>query len=78
MGGTTKLRDELRWLDATAQADLVRRGEVSAPEVVEAAIERIEAVDGALNAVIHRTFDKARAAAADGPGAGPSPGCRSW
>ena len=51
MGGTTKLRDELRWLDATAQAELVRRGEVKAAEVVEAAIERIEAVDGTLNAV---------------------------
>jgi amidase len=67
----TRLRDELRWLDATAQAELVRRGEVKAAEVVEAAIERIEAVDGTLNAVIHRTFDAARAAApANGPFAG--------
>jgi amidase len=70
----TGLREELRWLDATAQADLVRRGEVSAEEVVEAAIERIEALDGPINAVIHRTFDAARAAASGGPGTGPFAG----
>src|SRR5918993_1016196 len=69
----TTLADELRWLDATAQADLVRRGEVTAAEVVEAAIERIETLDGELNAVVHRSFDAARAGAAaggDGPFAG--------
>ncbi len=46
-------------LDATAQADLVRRGEASSRELVEAAIARIEAVDPALNAVIHRRFERA-------------------
>jgi len=71
--GVTRLRDEVRWLDATAQAELVRRGEVSSAELVDAAIERIEALDGALNAVIHRSFETARAGAADagdGPFAG--------
>src|SRR6266516_479968 len=34
---------EMTWLDATAQADLVRRGEVSPKELAEAAIARIEA-----------------------------------
>ena len=34
--------DELTSLDATAQAELVRRGEVEARELVEAAISRIE------------------------------------
>ena len=62
---------DLAPLDATAQADLVRRGEVSPKELVEAAIERIEAVDPQLNAVIHRQFDVARERAAgdlpDGP-----------
>jgi len=73
--GATKLRDELRWLDATAQAELVRRGAVTAAEVVEAAIERIEALDGELNAVIHRSFDAARAGApASGAGTGPFAG----
>ena len=63
--------DDLEWLDATAQADLVRRGEVSPAELVEAAIGRIEARNPALNAVIIPLFDKARALAAgplpDGP-----------
>ncbi len=59
------------WLDATAQADLVRRGDVSATELVEAAIGRIEAVNPRLDAVIRTRFDQARAEAAgdlpDGP-----------
>ncbi|MEY2571395.1 MAG: amidase [Acidimicrobiaceae bacterium] len=62
---------DLAWLDATATADLVRRGEVSPPELVDAAIARIEKLDGELNAVIHKQFDRARTEAAgdlpDGP-----------
>ncbi len=58
-------------LDATAQADLVRRGEASPVELVEAAIARIEAVDPQLDAVVRDRFDAARAEAAgdlpDGP-----------
>lgn len=59
-------------LDATAQARLVRTGEVSAAELVDAAIARIEKLDPQINAVIHRSFEKARAQAAsaelpDGP-----------
>jgi amidase len=48
------------WLDATDQADLVRRGEATPIELVEAAIARIERVDPAINAVIHPRFDAAR------------------
>ena len=48
------------WLDATAQADLVRRGEASPRELVEAAIARIEAVNPKLDAVIRTRFDAAR------------------
>jgi amidase len=51
------------WLDATAQADLVRRGEVSPKELVEAAIERIERVNPQLNAVVRDRFDAARSEA---------------
>ncbi len=62
---------ETTWLDATAQADLVRRGEVSPQDLVEAAIARIEAVNPGLDAVIRTRFDQARAEAAgelpDGP-----------
>jgi amidase len=65
------LADETRWLDATAQAALVRAGEVKPVELVDAAIERIERLNPALNAVIHPLFDKARRAAEgelpDGP-----------
>src|SRR5918997_731620 len=55
-------------LDATAQADLVRSGEVTPRELVEAAIERIEALNGDLNAVIHPLFEQAlETEPADGP-----------
>lgn len=50
-------------LDALAQADLVRRGEATATELVEAAIERIESVNPRLNAVVTPLFDRALAAA---------------
>jgi amidase len=62
---------ETTWLDATAQADLVRRGELSSTELVEAAIARIEAVNPQLDAVIRTRFDQARREAGgilpDGP-----------
>ena len=47
----------------------IRAGELSAQEVVEAHIRRIEEVDGVLNAVVIRTFDDARARAAEADGA---------
>jgi amidase len=50
-------------LDATAQADLVRKGDVTAAELVDAAIARIERANPELNAVIIPLFDKARAQA---------------
>lgn len=51
-------------LDATAQAELVRRGDATPASLVEAAIERIAKVNPALNAVIHPLFEKAREQAA--------------
>src|SRR6187431_2931282 len=63
--------DDTRWMDATEQAALVRSGQVSPTELLEAAIERIESIDPHLNAVVIRWFDEARATAAgplpDGP-----------
>lgn len=57
--------------DAIGLAAKVRGREVSAAELVEAAIERVERLDPQVNAVTHRAFDEARAAAAaplpDGP-----------
>lgn len=66
--------DEFQWLDATAQADLVRRGEVTPPELVEAAIARVEALNPAVNAVIATGFDGARTAADHPPDDAPFPG----
>jgi amidase len=51
--------DDLSLLDATAQAGLVRTGQVSASELVTAAIERIEALNPVLNAVVTPVFDRA-------------------
>jgi amidase len=57
------LAAEVAELDLVAQAALVRRGEVTPLELVDAAIERIEAVNPAINAVIARSYDDARARA---------------
>jgi amidase len=52
--------DELAALDATAQAELVRRREVTPGELVEAAIARVERIDPQLNAVILPALEQAR------------------
>jgi amidase len=56
--------DDLAFLDATAQAELVRGGQVTPVELVDAAIERVEKRNGELNAVVTRLYGQARAAAA--------------
>ncbi len=57
-------------LDGLALAALVRKGEVTAAELVEAAIARIETHNPALNAVVTKLYDRARAAAATSAPAG--------
>src|SRR5438105_2017579 len=61
-------------LDATALADLVRRKQVRPAGLVEAAIERIEASNPRLNAVVFKLYDRGRQQAAgplpDGPFSG--------
>jgi Asp-tRNA(Asn)/Glu-tRNA(Gln) amidotransferase A subunit family amidase len=61
-----------RYLDATAQAELVKKGELSASELVEESIREIERINPKINAMIIPTFEKARAEAkiATGPFAG--------
>ncbi len=54
---------EFAFMDATAQAELVRRKEVKPAELVDAAIERIERLNPALNAVITPMYEQAREAA---------------
>ena len=66
-----RMSEDTAWLDATAQAELVRTKEVSPAELVGDAIARMEKLNPQLNAVIHELFDRARAEAAgelpDGP-----------
>ena len=58
-------------MDATAQAQMIRDGEASPSELVDAAIARIERLNPQLNAVIHERFEAARGEARgelpDGP-----------
>ncbi|MGA2529294.1 MAG: amidase [Acidimicrobiales bacterium] len=58
------METELTWADASAQAALVRQGDISPLELTKAAVERIERLDPALNAVIHRRFGPALTEAA--------------
>jgi amidase len=55
--------DDLAFLDATAQAELVRRKEVTPVELVDAAIERIKRLNPTLNAVVTPMYEQARTAA---------------
>ncbi|MEX0785502.1 MAG: amidase [Dehalococcoidia bacterium] len=63
--------DAFAWLDATAQAALVRKREVTPLELLDAAVARIERLNPQLNAVVTPMFDQARRAASvplpDGP-----------
>src|SRR3546814_4365573 len=57
--------------DALALAALIRRGEVTPLELLKATIARIEARNPAVNAVVHRCTDEARAELANGIPDGP-------
>ncbi len=48
--------------DALGLAELVRQGEVSSTELLEEAISRTEKVNDAINAVVHKHYDEAKAA----------------
>ena len=60
--------------DATALADHVRRGDVTALELLEEAISRVEALNPTLNAVTQKHYDMARGAIRAGLPAGPFTG----
>jgi Asp-tRNA(Asn)/Glu-tRNA(Gln) amidotransferase A subunit family amidase len=53
--------DEYIAFDGFSLAELVRRGEVAARAFTEAAIERIDSLNGRLNAVVERGFAQALA-----------------
>jgi len=56
--------------DGMGLAELVRKGEVTAAELVEEAITRIERHNPALNAVVYKMYDEARAEAEHQPESG--------
>jgi len=58
--------EEIRGLDATAQAALVADGELSPRELLEIAVKHAEAVNPEINAIIHPDYEGA-ATTADGP-----------
>ena len=60
--------------DAVGLAGLIRRGEVSALAVTEAAIARAEAVNPKINAIVEQLYDQGRKAASNGALAGPLAG----
>ena len=59
--------DALGEHDAVGLVEQLRAGEVSAAELVEAAIARTEAVNPALNGLAYEAFDRARRARGAGP-----------
>jgi amidase len=65
---------EVAELDAVATTELVRSGEVTAVELARAAIERIEALNPTLNAVVTPMYEQALAAAASVPRSAPLAG----
>ena len=62
---------EYEQYDALGLAELVKWGKVSPPELLEAAIERVEARNPIVNAVVMKLYDYGRKAIADGLPEGP-------
>jgi len=65
---------DLSSYDAMGLAELIRTKQITPGEVIEDAIRKIEAINPKLNAVVYKTYDRARqraaAAVADGAFAG--------
>ncbi len=57
--------DKFAWLDGTAQAELIAKGEATPLELIEAAIVRIERLNPQINSVIYPRYEKALAEARD-------------
>ena len=66
--------NDVAFLDATAQAELVRAKQIKPEELLDGAIERIERLNPQLNAVVLPMYDQARAAIAAGLPDGPFTG----
>lgn len=59
----TPLNDELAWMDGVGLADLVRTGQVTPTELVEAAIARAEATNPQVGFLVEPMYDLSRRAA---------------
>ena len=57
------MTDDLHWRSATDLAAAVRGGEVGSEELLDHLVTRIEALDGAINSVVHWDLDRARESA---------------
>src|SRR5215472_10337534 len=66
--------EEYRQHDALSLAELVTKREVSAEEVLEAAIARAEQINPTINAIVHEQYEQARKAVAAGLPEGPLKG----
>ena len=66
--------DKFATLDGIAQAALVQRGEITALELVETAIRRIETTNPQLNAIVTEMFDQAQTADQTNPNVSPLSG----
>jgi aspartyl-tRNA(Asn)/glutamyl-tRNA(Gln) amidotransferase subunit A len=60
---TNESTDPIHYLDATALAELIRTGQLSSREVVQAHLDRISAVNPKINAVVTLTAENALEAA---------------
>src|SRR4029453_19619470 len=67
-------KTEYEQYDALGRAEVGRQRQVTPQELLEAAMARVEARDGTINAVVTKMYDQARAAIAAGLTAGPFTG----
>jgi len=70
----TSAKDPLLAYDGMGLAALVNSGEISAKELIEASIHRIESLDGRINAVVTRSFEQAIERATNKTHSGPFAG----
>jgi amidase/6-aminohexanoate-cyclic-dimer hydrolase len=72
--GKAMVFNEYEQYDALGLAEFVRQRQVTPRELLEAAIARVEARDGSMNAVVTKMYDQARATIAAGLPDGPFTG----
>ena len=56
----SSLAKDTQWVDAIDQAEMIRSGNVSPLELLDAAIERAEQLNPAINALTYTWYERAR------------------